>query len=76
MPRAAARGGWWEPPVTVALAAGVRIGEALGLKWGGVDLATGAIRVQRQLGQDGAFSEPKSAKGRRTIDLPPPAWPF
>ncbi len=48
----------------------MRIGEALGLKWGGVDLAAGAIRVQRQLGQDGTFSEPKSAKGRRTIDLP------
>ncbi len=63
-------GGRWEPLITVALATGVRIGEVLGLKWGGVDLAAGAIRVQRQLGQDGTFSEPKSAKGRRTIDLP------
>jgi integrase len=30
------------------------------------------VRVQRQLGHDGIFAEPKTAKGRRTIDLPAP----
>ncbi|HEY8601215.1 MAG TPA: tyrosine-type recombinase/integrase [Thermomicrobiales bacterium] len=65
-----ARGGRWEALITIALTTGMRIGEVLGLRWGDVDLAIGSLRVQRQIGQDGVFSEPKTAKGRRTIDLP------
>ena len=65
-----AREGRWAPLIAVALATGLRMGEVLGLRWGDVDLADSTIRVQRQYGQDRTFSEPKSAKGRRTIDLP------
>jgi len=65
-----ARGGRWEALIVLALASGMRIGELLGAKWGDVDLTDGKVRVQRQLGQDGTFSEPKTAKARRTIDLP------
>lgn len=64
------RGGRWEPLVATALATGMRQSELLGLKWGDVDLNAGTVRVQRQLGRDGTFAEPKTAKGRRTIDLP------
>lgn len=55
--------------VRVCLTAGLRQGEALGLRWGDVDLEAGTLRVERQLqrrrGEDGQpgrleFSEPKS----------------
>jgi len=61
---------------------GARPGELLGLRWQDVDLATGAITIRQKfyrLGgskRDGEptrllFSEPKTDKGRRTIDIPP-----
>jgi integrase len=64
----------------LSLAAGLRMGEALGLKWSDVDLAGGSLCVNRQLqrmrrhddeGKPGrlVFSEPKNAS-RRTVDLP------
>jgi len=67
---AAARGDRWEALITVALATGMRFGELLGLKWADVDLTRHTLHVQRQLQRDGAYGEPKTAKGRRTIDLP------
>ena len=66
----AVRGGRWEPLIATALATGMRFGELLGLRWGDVDLSRAMVRVQRQIGQNGQVSEPKTAKGRRTIDLP------
>ncbi len=67
---AAVRGDRWEALIAVALATGMRFGELLGLRWSDVDLTRHTIRVQRQLQRDGTFAEPKTAKGRRTIDLP------
>ncbi len=61
----------------VAMATGMRPAEYLGLKWPDVNLETGEIRVQRVLnwlrGQGGGwvFEEPKTAKGRRTVTIPP-----
>ncbi len=57
----------------VALALGIRQGEALGLRWRDVDLDGGAIRISKQLQRvDGkqTLVEPKTAKSRRTISLP------
>jgi len=53
---------------------GLRMGEALGLKWSDIDLEAGTLRVHRQVqrireGGGLVFSEPKNAS-RRTIDLP------
>ena len=67
---AAVRGGRWEPLIATALATGMRQSELLGLRWADVDLTDGVLRVQRQLGRDGTYVEPKTAKGRRNIDLP------
>ena len=64
----------------VSLSCGLRIGEALGLKWADADLGSKSptLRVNRQLqrmrrdeGTPGelVFSEPKNAS-RRTVDLP------
>ncbi len=61
---------------SVALALGLRQGEALGLLWEDVDLDTGLLTVRRALqrikGQGLVLVEPKSLAGRRTLALPPP----
>lgn len=63
---------------SVALAVGLRQGEALGLTWDeDVDLDEGVMRVQRQLqrrrgGTLELVPYTKSAAGFRTIALPPP----
>lgn len=58
---------------TVALAVGLRLGEALGLRWEDVDLEAGTLRVRAQLQRMGGkieFVEPKSDRSRRSIKLP------
>lgn len=70
---AAFRGDRLETLVTVALALGVRQGEALGLTWNDVNLEAGTLSVRRQLQRiAGAWQlvEPKSKESRRQIDLP------
>jgi integrase len=60
---------------SVALALGLRQGEALGLAWDAVDLDSGTLAVrqalQRQQGRGLVIVQPKSRAGRRTIALPP-----
>ncbi len=59
-------------PSTFSLTVGLRIGEALGLKWSDIDLYTGTLRVDRQLqwytGKGLEFSEPEHGS-RRTVEL-------
>ncbi len=61
---------------SVALALGLRQGEALGLTWDAVDLDVGTLTVrqalQRQPGKGLVFVQPKSRAGRRTVALPGP----
>src|SRR3954454_23733528 len=63
---------------SVALALGLRQGEALGLLWDAVDLDAGTLTVrralQRQAGKGLVLVEPKSRAGRRTIKLPDALW--
>ncbi len=66
----AAKGTRHEALLTLALATGMRQGELLGLNWSDVDLEAGILRVARQLGTDGQFTEPKTRQSRRTISLP------
>jgi integrase len=55
------------------LTTGVRLGEALGLKWDDVDLDKGRATIQRalqrQAGAGLVFVEPKSQRSRRTVNL-------
>ena len=70
---AAVRGTPLEALFTVALTMGLRLNEALGLRWADVDLEVGKIRVHSQLQRTKAkveFVEPKTARSRRTIPLP------
>ena len=58
----------------ISLTVGLRMGEALGLRWSDIDFDAKTLRVNRQLQRvrDGGglvFSEPKNAS-RRTVDLP------
>lgn len=58
---------------TVALAVGLRIGEALGLRWNDIDLNAKSLTVNNQLQKiDGVpkLVEPKSSRGRRVVALP------
>ncbi|MBT9260205.1 MAG: site-specific integrase [Clostridiales bacterium] len=58
----------------LAITTGMRQGELLGLRWGDVDLKAGRLYVRRQLvwlrNVEPTLSEPKTAKGRRTVELP------
>jgi integrase len=71
---AAARGDVFEALYVLSLTCGLRMGEALGLRWSDIDLEAETLRIHRQLqrvreGGGLVFSEPKNAS-RRTIDLP------
>jgi integrase len=70
----AASGEKVEALLVLSLTAGLRMGEALGLRWPDIDLDAKTLRVNRQLqrirnGGGLVFSEPKNAS-RRTVDLP------
>lgn len=71
----AARGDRLEALYSVALALGLRQGEALGLKWGDIDLDSGVLRVrrasQRIPHQGTQLVETKTARSRRTLVMPP-----
>jgi integrase len=60
--------------VTVALALGLRQGEALGLRWEDVDLEKGVLHVRHALqfpkGGGWMLVEPKSERSRRVIVMP------
>lgn len=63
----------WYPLWVVLGTVGMRIGEALGLKWEDVDLVAGRLQIrralQRQRGRGLVFVEPKSVTSRRCICL-------
>jgi integrase len=71
----AVRGDRLEALFTVALALGLRQGEALALRWTDINLDDGALTVQRSLQRvngEWCFVEPKTTRSRRTIPLPGP----
>lgn len=59
--------------LTVAIALGLREGEALGLKWDAVELEAKQLHVRvalQRVGKEVLLVEPKTARSRRTIVLP------
>ena len=59
--------------VTVALSLGLRLGEALGLRWEAVDLETATLHVRvalQRVARSWQLVEPKSERSRRSIALP------
>jgi integrase len=58
---------------SVALASGLRLGEATGLRWDDVNIETGEVRVRQQLqrvGKQLLLQPLKTEKSRRTLMLP------
>jgi len=70
---ASSRSSRWYPLWVLLGTAGLRIGEALGLKWCDIDLVAGRLQVrralQRQRGRGLVFVEPKSYRSRRMVCL-------
>jgi integrase len=68
-----ARGQRLQPLLVILGTTGLRIGEALGLRWRDVDLDAGRLVVrqalQRRRGAGLVFVEPKTARSRRTVHL-------
>ncbi len=61
------------PLVTLAATTGLRQGELLGLAWADIDAEAGTLTVRRALARSWTgweLAEPKTAKSRRTINLP------
>jgi integrase len=68
------RGNRLEALFSVALALGLRQGEALGLRWEDIDMASGVLRIRSQLQRiNGRLTlvEPKTERSRRTLVVPP-----
>jgi integrase len=60
-------------PIILAVAAGLRRGEILALRWVDIDLDHGTLRVRRALEESTAgvtVKEPKSRSGRRPVAMP------
>jgi len=68
---AVSKGTRLEVLIAMALATGLRQGELLALRWKDVDMDSGVLQVRRQLGRDKQYAKPKTAKGRRSVGLPP-----
>lgn len=71
---AAVKGDRLEALYSVALALGLRQGEALGLRWSDVDLDAGTLKVRvalQRIGGKVELVEPKTKRSRRTVHMPP-----
>ena len=69
----AAKGERFEAMIVLAVTTGMRLGELFALQWPDIDLDRKSVMVQRSLQELSgrlALVEPKSARGRRRIELP------
>lgn len=65
----------WRIFTSLALAAGLRRGELLGLEWSHIDLEKGTIRIKQVIGRGKngrpVIKGPKTKTSKRTVSLPP-----
>src|SRR5437588_2396067 len=66
-----AAGDTFRPLIAVLVFSGLRLGEALGLRWQDVDTTAGWLHVRNQLDQKRALAPLKTRAGRRDIELDP-----
>jgi integrase len=67
----AAMGDTFRPAAATCAYAGLRLSEALGLRWQDVDLKAGTLSVTAQLGQDGERVPLKTAASAATVPMLP-----
>lgn len=60
----------WRALIAAAIYTGMRPSELRGLPWSAVDLKRGTIKVMQRADENGNIGSPKSAAGRRVIDIP------
>ena len=63
--------GMFKALIAVGMFAGLRLGEALGLRWQDIDFDGGFVRVRQQLGYRRELNEPKTKRSRRDVVLMP-----
>jgi integrase len=61
----------YAPLVRLLVLTGLRVSEALALRWGDVDLLDAAIRVRHSWSREGVLVEPKTRAGRRDVPIAP-----
>jgi integrase len=59
------------PVIRLLVTTGLRVSEALALRWADVDLLDGLLHVRHSWSREGALTEPKTKAGRRDVPLSP-----
>jgi integrase len=61
----------YAPLIRLLVLTGLRVSEALALRWGDVDFLDGTINVRHSWSRDGELVEPKTDAGKRDVPLAP-----
>jgi integrase len=61
----------YAPLIHLLALTGLRVSEALGLRWSGVDFLEAVLYVRGSWGRDGQLGAPKTKAGERTVPLSP-----
>jgi integrase len=61
----------YAPLIRLLVLTGMRVSEALALRWQDVDILDATIHVRHSWGRDGALTEPKTKAGRRDMPIAP-----
>ena len=61
----------YAPLIRLLVLTGLRVSEALALRWGDVDLLDATVRVRHSWARDGKLTEPKTKAGRRDVPIAP-----
>jgi integrase len=61
----------YAPLIQLLALTGLRVSEALALRWGDVDLLGAELHIHATLGRDGELTAPKTKAGVRTVPLSP-----